>query len=118
MFQNHVALTIWVSLALSLLLGCGDGSVSNTGRAVGGPCSSDSDCKDQCLTSVEFPSGTCAIACDSGADCPDGSYCISSGSGVVCLLSCTATDECRTDYTCTRKDDSDGGFFRAVCLWP
>jgi len=95
---------------------CGD-DVGNSGTAVGGPCSSNVDCSPQsrCVTSGDFPGGTCAINCASHEDCPFGTRCVSKEDG-ICLLQCEVPADCRGGYSCKGESNASGGGDSLVCI--
>ncbi len=106
--------SFWM-VALSLAA-CG-GGVGTDGAAVGGPCTTNTDCSggSRCLNSGDFPGGTCAVNCASHDDCPAGTRCVEKEGG-VCLLECREPAECRGGYTCKGKKNYSGGGESLVCI--
>ncbi|MFC1482322.1 hypothetical protein ACFL51_00800 [Myxococcota bacterium] len=101
---GSLALVLSSMLVLAGLAACGGDSVGNAGDTVGGPCDSAGDCDERCLTSGDFPAGTCAVSCASDDDCPDDTVCIDKEGG-VCLLACEVTTDCRDGYHCDDEDN-------------
>lgn len=91
------------------------GGVGNEGEVVGGPCTTDNDCDKRCLTSGDFPGGTCSLTCAKHEDCPSGSRCVSEEGG-VCLLECSEPGDCRGGYTCKGESNKAGGGESLVCI--
>jgi hypothetical protein len=101
-------------VACVMVAGCGDSG------AVGGSCTTAGDCEaGLCIVSGSFPDGLCTPACDVDDECPEGFSCISR-SGGICLLNCTATQECeelRGDaWQCREESLQQGGGNRLVCI--
>lgn len=108
--------------ALVGLLGCGNG-VGNDGVIVGGSCLVSGECNvdSRCLTGARFPNGYCAKSCDGPDDCPDGSACVDAPDfGAMCLLTCTAASDCRSDdgYECAELPAHGAGGTSMVCALP
>jgi len=90
--------------------------VSPAGDVVGGPCSAPEHCVERlCLTSGNFPGGTCSVACESDLDCPSGTWCIDTDSG-VCLLACTHPSQCRAGYDCSDENRRNAAGTAFVCI--
>lgn len=106
---------MFVMLALTALIGCGNGGVGRDGDVVGGPCSSGGCAGGStCLEASMYPDGMCSIDCTTQADCPSGTACITEGGG-QCVLSCDGADDCRDGYGCLEKSTpGDGHAF--VCI--
>lgn len=94
-------LVLAVGLMLSLSA-CGD-PVSEDSSTVGGPCTSNDDCKEICLTGSDWPGGMCTLSCRDDADCPGGSACIDEERG-VCLMECRGDEDCPSGYECDDED--------------
>lgn len=112
----HLALVFLSALlGLALLHACG--GVGVEGTIVGGPCTTSEDCSSgsRCLTSGDFPGGTCTQNCSEHLDCPEGARCISKESG-ICLLECELPADCRGGYTCKGKSNETGGGESLVCI--
>jgi hypothetical protein len=107
------ALRMLVALAMLAVPACG--GVGNSGAIVGGPCTTDADCDKRCLTSGDFPGGTCSMTCGKHDDCPGGSKCVDKEGG-VCLLECELPEDCRGGYTCKGQKNQSGGGESLVCL--
>lgn len=109
------------SIFCMVLLGLGpaacddDDSVGLKGDLVGGPCVTSSDCAESCLTSGDFPQGTCTIACLTDADCPGGTRCVAVENG-VCLLECDLPSDCRPGYSCKGEDNMGFPGDSLVCI--
>ncbi len=95
---------------------CGD-SVGTEGLVVGGPCTTVDDCASGsvCLTSGDFPGGSCSVRCFSHEDCPSGTRCVDKDNG-VCLVECYEPIDCRGGYTCKGKKNGSGGGESLVCI--
>lgn len=80
-------------------------------RAVGDPCTSDSQCGgDKCLDVYGLSQNYCTQPCES-AGCPGGSSCYKFSVGAYCLKDCSASSQCHSwlicdhDYTCWTGDN-------------
>lgn len=82
-------------LGLGVLSGCS--SDSESGDALGSPCSPDTLCADLCL--LDLPNGMCSRDCSS-ASCPDGFVCSDFAEGRYCLAGCSSSEECRDGMAC------------------
>lgn len=89
--------------------------VGNQGDYVGGSCSDDRDCDEQCVEGGDFPDGTCTVACNDDGDCPSGTNCIDKKGG-VCLLTCDTPSDCRGGYTCKGEKNNGHGGDSLVCI--
>jgi hypothetical protein len=104
---------IVLTLGLTALVACNSG-VGNDGDLVGGPCVSNADCEERCLTGGDYPQGTCSVSCTTDRDCPDTTYCIDKEGG-TCMLGCNLPSDCRNGYTCKGKDNNGHGGESLVC---
>jgi hypothetical protein len=101
---------------ISLATACGGGdSVGNDGETVGGSCTANADCDEECLGGGDYPQGTCSVSCATDDDCPTGTNCIDEEGG-VCLLSCELPSDCRGGYTCKGKENKGHGGESLVCF--
>lgn len=105
-----------MALAFLFALGAcgGDEGVGLNGGVVGGSCQDNRDCDERCLSSGDYPQGTCTLSCASDRDCPGGTYCIDEDGG-VCLLACDVPSDCRSGYTCKGKENAEHGGDSLVC---
>ena len=99
---------------LLLSSGCSE-DVGEDSRTVGGMCTSNSDCRDRCLTGSDWPGGMCTVSCRDDYDCPSGSACIDKERG-VCLMECRGDDECPGGYECDDEDRLGHSGKRYVCV--
>lgn len=106
-------------------VGCGDsgrppGMARNDSPLVGGACMNDSECEGFCQTGTRFPGGTCSISCGNSGNCPQGSSCAQLDAGWICLVDCTSTPDCRTDYACEPVPEAGTGGASTVmvCIGP
>ena len=80
-----------------------DPPVGGTVGAVGDACLADAECQGDaaaaCLPEPDFPGGYCSQLCDT-LSCPSGSACFDFGDYALCLDSCAADAECRSEYVC------------------
>lgn len=99
---------------LALALACLGCSASNppvsTGGNLGAPCASVADCRSglSCETSIDFPTPTCALACDPAQPdaCPENHVCAALQSGSFCMQRCIAGVPCTEDQRCTGEFES------------
>ena len=97
----------------------GEGACVDPTAALGGACTSDSDCPPsaQCLTEADsdYPGGTCVlIGCDpmTNVGCTTDSQCLPTGFGGICWDGCSSDGDCRPEYLCAAPD---GFADRSIC---
>ncbi len=86
-------------VACLLLIGCSE--IVLPGKL----CRSDDDCKslkNGWCAKVEICTRDCQTV-----PCPTGSTCVTEGPRRVCLASCTTTDDCLPNFTCTEKPEGN-----------
>lgn len=104
--MKRLSLLPFVLLGLSFVWGCGDdgrpsGSAGNDSTLVGAPCMNNDSCDERlCQSGPSFPGGVCTLSCGSSNHCPSGSSCAQLESGWLCLVNCTATADCREQWSC------------------
>lgn len=113
-FAMISARALTLALALLLVGACG-GGVGNEGDLVGGPCQTDRDCAEGCVTGGDFPGGTCTVRCRDDHDCPSGTACIDEEGG-ICLLLCHFDTDCRIGYSCDDKSREGHSGKATVCI--
>ena len=75
--------------------------VGNDSSLVGGTCMNRTECDELlCQTGPQFPGNVCTISCGNSGMCPQGSSCAALDQEWICLLDCTASGDCRTDWEC------------------
>jgi hypothetical protein len=92
-------------LGLALITACGS-AAGPTSRAVGGACTSNSDCDQTCLTNQTFPAGYCTRPCTSDGDCASGSMCVKDDFGQICEVLCSTVQSCTAfgpKFACDQK---------------
>lgn len=101
---------------------CAPGSacavVGIEGRIVGGACNAVEVCDvaSECLTTPDFPAGTCSTSCTKPADCSGSSECIQVNGSGYCLLNCTVNSDCRDGYSCRPKPQVGDNGTKKVCF--
>lgn len=112
-------LSSWMFVALlATSAACGGSTAGPTSRAVGGACTSNSDCDTQCLSNQTFPNGYCTKPCSKDADCASGSQCVKDDFGNICEVLCSTVNSC-TDFgpkfACDGKARVEDGKTAMVC---
>ena len=111
--MNRIACLVFVIVAA-----CGGSSAGPDSKAVGGTCTSNSDCDGMCLTNPTFPRGYCTRACTSDKDCADGSRCVIDDFGQICEVLCTTVANCTdfgSGFACDQKALVEGSGSVGVC---
>lgn len=95
----------WLLASLLTITSCGGSS-----GATGDSCSKDQTCNGGlCLTDNDgFPGGYCTSDCSVEA-CQEDASCQASGAMQLCMKTCQAKSDCRSDYMCF------GGYCRPSC---
>ena len=104
------------------------GAPSGGASPIGGPCTSNADCKDagaQCFQEnnggepTGFINGYCLISDCTAGSCPEGSICeaIFVGGGTACVDACQGTPECRNTegYQCVSMTAGGSAFCFRGC---